>query len=75
VNVANMITDSSKDYATGEILVHFDAMPTVEEVIAYVEANYGVTSMDIGPMSPPEQFRGLDNPGSCRVKIHNLAPL
>lgn len=62
-----MIYESSKDYATGRVLILWgEEPPTVKEIESYVKTNYGIVAGEIH-IDKPSMFRGMMNPGTITV--------
>ncbi len=65
-----MITDSSMDYGTNELLIHFEgAKPTIEELSSFMRQNYGGSPYIITNIFPPSGHNGLTNPGSIIIAM------
>ena len=63
-----MIYESSKDYGTGVISMHFDGdTPTQTEIDQYLTENYGIGISGTVEIEYPSTFRGLQNPGVITV--------
>lgn len=60
------IYESSKDYATGEVLMLWDGdRPSNEEFIEYAKENHGVAGKLV--IEDPTTFKGFQNPGTATV--------
>jgi len=60
-----MITESSKDYVTGNVLMLWDGeVPTYEEVNQYCFDNYGFRPNFNYEVDAPNDFMGYINPGT-----------
>jgi hypothetical protein len=63
-----VITDSSKDYFTGKILMIYDGdIPSYEEVNQYCFDNYGFRPNFDYTVEPPNEYRGYINHGTVIV--------
>ena len=59
-----MIYDSSRNYLDGWVTLVFDGVdPTLFEIVAYCQRNYGFTPKSVDIESPCEGFGGYPNPG------------
>lgn len=64
-----MIYESSKDYGTGVISMHFDGdSPSLPEIDDYLVANYGTGICGDVEIEMPSTFRGFKNPGIVTVR-------
>ena len=65
-----MIYESSKDYGTGVISMHFDGeSPTLPEIDEYLSENYGTGICGEVEIEMPSTFRGQQNPGVVTVRV------
>ena len=58
-----MITDSSKDYGTGNVLMILDGKTTTEDVMDYLKRNYGINDARGAHLewTPESQCKGFVN--------------
>ena len=67
-----MITESSKDYLTGRILITFTGeIPSYEEVNEYCHTNYGFRPNFEYEIEPENDFMGYINPGTVTVQTRS----
>ena len=67
-----MITDSSKDYLTGRILINFTGdIPSYEDVNEYCHNNYGFRPNFDYTVDPENDFMGYTNPGTVTVETRS----
>lgn len=63
-----MIYESSKDYGTGMITMHFDEdSPTLTEIDDYLTENYNIGVTGTVEVEQPSMFHGYFNPGVIKV--------
>lgn len=68
-----MIYQSSKDYVTGVITMHFDEdTPSQYEIDEYLLENYGIGIGGVVEVEPPSAFLGFQNPGVITVFFKSL---
>lgn len=64
-----MIHESSHDYGTGVIILHFDGeLPSLSEINDYLISNHGRGIGGTVEIEQPSNYRGFLNPGT--VTIH-----
>ncbi len=67
-----MITDSSKDYTTGQVLMTFEGeIPTYEEVNQYCFDNYGFRPNFDYSVEPQTVYKGFTNSGTVVAHAKN----
>ena len=63
-----MITDSSKDYGTGKVLITFDGdPPSVSEISEYCQRNYGFAPRSLLIFESDMGYGGYQNPGTVHA--------
>jgi len=65
-----MMYESSKDYGDNTILIIFDGeTPSRDEIINYVEKNYGDVNNPTIDIEEPSEYNGLKNDGCINVSL------